>query len=102
MLNDAILQGYAVNETRTKQSGEVVRLMKRTQNDLDRQPVLTVIARYSTALERLDDYDHQSFCGQAACPSLEENRLLGRRACRLRLQGRGNMVAGELHNSIII
>ncbi|MBQ9325134.1 MAG: hypothetical protein IJ246_05120 [Clostridia bacterium] len=87
MLNDAILQGYAVNETRTKQSGEVVRLMKRTQNDLDRQPVLTVIARYSTALERLDDYDHQSFCGQAACPSLEENRLFGAAGMQVTLTG---------------
>ena len=33
VLKDYILRGYAVNETRIRQLGEVVRLMKRTQND---------------------------------------------------------------------
>ena len=60
VLRQYILQGYAVNETRIRQLGEVVRLMKRTQNDLDSQQVLSVIERYSTALDLLDDYDHQT------------------------------------------
>ena len=59
VLKDYILRGYAVNEARIKQLGEIVRLMKRTQNDLDSRQVLSVIERYSNALDLLDDYDHQ-------------------------------------------
>lgn len=60
VLKDYLLRGYAVNEERVKQLDEVVRLMKRTQNSLDSQQVLSVIERYSTALNLLDDYDHQT------------------------------------------
>ena len=60
MLRQYILQGYAVNERRINQLGEVVRLMKRTQDSLDSRQVLSVIERYSTALNLLDAYDHQS------------------------------------------
>lgn len=60
VLKDYILRGYAVNEARNRQLGEVVRLMKRTQNDLDSRQVLSVIERYSNALDLLDDYDHQT------------------------------------------
>ena len=60
VLRQYILQGYAVNERRINQLGEVVRLMKRTQDSLDSKQVLSVIERYSTALNLLDAYDHQS------------------------------------------
>ena len=60
VLKDYIMRGYAVNEARIRQLGEVVRLMKRTQNDLDGRQVLSVIERYSNALDLLDDYDHQT------------------------------------------
>ena len=60
VLKDYILRGYAVNEARIRQLGEVVRLMKRTQNDLDSRQVLSVIERYSNALDLLDEYDHQT------------------------------------------
>ena len=60
VLKDYILRGYAVNESRIKQLGEVIRLMKRAQNDLDSRQVLSVIERYSDALELLDAYDHQT------------------------------------------
>lgn len=60
VLKDYILRGCAVNEARIRQLGEVVRLMKRTQNDLDSRQVLSVIERYGNALELLDDYDHQT------------------------------------------
>ena len=60
VLRQYILQGYAVNERRINQLGEVVRLMKRTQDSLDSKQVLSVIERYSTALNMLDAYDHQS------------------------------------------
>ena len=60
VLRQYILQGYAVNDQRIHQLGEVVRLMKRTQDSLDSKQVLSVIERYSTALNLLDDYDHQN------------------------------------------
>ncbi len=60
VLRDYVMKGYAVNESRMHQLGEVIRLMKRTQNDLDSRLVLTVVERYSTALDLLDDYDHQT------------------------------------------
>lgn len=60
VLKDYIFMGYAVNDNRMKQLGEVVRLMKRTQESLDSKQVLTVIENYSRALELLDDYDHQT------------------------------------------
>ena len=60
VLKDYIFRGYAVNDNRMKQLGEVVRLMKRSQESLDSKQVLAVIENYSRALELLDDYDHQT------------------------------------------
>lgn len=60
VLKQYILQGYAVNNNRINQLGEVIRIMKRTENALDSKQVLSVIEKYSTALELLDSYDHQT------------------------------------------
>ena len=60
ILKDYLIQGYAVNENRLKQLGNVVRLMKRTQDSLDSKQVLSVIESFSSALELLDAYDHQN------------------------------------------
>ena len=60
VLKQYIIRGYATNESRLQQLGEVVRLMKRTQDSLDSKQVLSVIESYSTALDLLDDYDHQT------------------------------------------
>lgn len=59
VLKDYIVRGYAVNNNRLQQLGEIVRLMKRTENILDTKQVLGVIERYTVALDLLDDYDHQ-------------------------------------------
>ncbi len=59
VLKQYILKGYAVNHNRMNQLNEIIRIMKRTQNSLDANQVLTVIERYNTALDLLDDYDHQ-------------------------------------------
>ena len=59
VLKDYILKGYAVNNSRMNQLHEVIRIMKRTENQLDAKQVLNVIERYSIALDLLDDYDHQ-------------------------------------------
>ena len=60
VLKQYILQGYAVNQNRMAQLGEVIRVMKRTENSLDSRQVLSVIEKYSEALELLDSYDHQT------------------------------------------
>ena len=60
VLKDYIIKGYAVNHNRMSQLNEVIRVMKRVENSLDTRQVLTVIERYSQALELLDAYDHQN------------------------------------------
>lgn len=60
VLKDYIIKGYAVNYNRMSQLNEVIRVMKRVENSLDTRQVLTVIERYSQALELLDAYDHQN------------------------------------------
>lgn len=60
VLKKYILDGYAVNNNRITQLGEVIRIMKRTENSLDAKQVLSVIEKYSLALDLLDDYDHQT------------------------------------------
>ena len=60
VIKEYILQGYAVNENRIKQLGSAVRLMKRVEENLDAKQILDVVERYTTALDLLDDYDHQT------------------------------------------
>ena len=60
VLKQYILEGYAVNDNRIKQLGEVIRIMKRTENERDSKQVLSVIEKYSNALDLLDSYDHQN------------------------------------------
>ena len=60
VLKQYILQGYAVNQRRIQQLGEVIRIMKRTENELDSKQILSVIERYNNALDLLDAYDHQT------------------------------------------
>lgn len=59
ILKQYLIKGYAINDQRLQQLGEVIRIMKRTQNQLDAKQVLSVIENYNTALTLLDDYDHQ-------------------------------------------
>ena len=60
VLKQYILKGYAVNDHRIRQLGEVIRVLKRTENELDSKQVLSVIEKYSNALDLLDSYDHQN------------------------------------------
>ncbi len=60
VLKQYILKGYAVNDNRIRQLGEVIRIMKRTESELDSRQVLSVIEKYSSALDLLDSYDHQN------------------------------------------
>ena len=71
ILNDYLVKGYAVNEKRlqqtTKQLLELKKIVKLQENVIseyqletdEAQGLIKVIAGYSTALDLLDDYDHQ-------------------------------------------
>ena len=60
VLKEYILKGYAVHDKRINQLGQIVQIMKRAENQLDAQQVLSVVESYSAALDMLDDYDHQT------------------------------------------
>lgn len=60
VLKDYIIKGYSVNHNRMNQLNEVIRVIKRVENSLDTKQVLTVVEKYSQALELLDAYDHQN------------------------------------------
>lgn len=60
VLKQYILNGYAVNDIRVRQLGEVIRIMTRPENESDSRQVLSVIEKYSSALDLLDAYDHQN------------------------------------------
>lgn len=60
VLKNYIIKGYAVNNRRIEQIGEVIRIMKRAENKLDAKQVLSVIEKFNTALDLLDAYDHQT------------------------------------------
>lgn len=51
VLKEYIIRGYAVNHNRMNQLNEVIRVMKRVEDSLDTKQVLTVVERYSQALE---------------------------------------------------
>ena len=59
VLKDYIVKGYAVNNIRIEQVNEIVRILKRSESELDANQILSVIEKYTVALDLLDDYDHQ-------------------------------------------
>jgi prophage maintenance system killer protein len=59
VLRDYMLKGYALNQQRLKTLGQVVSILKRADKQLDAKQVLSVVERYTSALELLDAYDHQ-------------------------------------------
>ena len=59
VLRDYMLKGYALNDVRLKTLGHVVSILKRAENRLDAAQVLSVVERYTAAMELLDAYDHQ-------------------------------------------
>ena len=60
VLKEYIMRGYAVNRQRIAQLGQAVEVMKRVSNSLDAEQVLDVVKTYSSALDLLDGYDHQT------------------------------------------
>ena len=59
VLREYLLRGYALNQARLKELGQIVRILKRAEKQLDARQVLSVVERYTAALDLLDAYDHQ-------------------------------------------
>ena len=79
VLKEYIVRGYAINCERMRQLGQTVEVMKRVANSLDVEQVLDVVNAYSTALDLLDGYDHQTIAkpkakGRSVALSYEECR----------------------------
>lgn len=60
VLKQYILKGYAANERRLEDLRQTLQIIRRTENQLDTNQILSVIEQYTTALDLLDDYDHLS------------------------------------------
>lgn len=55
-----LVRGVAANREPLRQLGQAVEVMRRTADRLDAAQVLDVVSAYSSALELLDAYDHQT------------------------------------------
>lgn len=60
VLKQYILKGYAANERRLEDLRQTLQVIRRTENQLDKNQILSVIEQYTAALDLLDDYDHLS------------------------------------------
>lgn len=59
VLHRYIIDGRVENERRLKQLAQTVVLLERVSDELDTNQVLEVVKSYASALDLLDDYDHQ-------------------------------------------
>ena len=60
VLKQYILKGYAANARRLEELRQTLQIIRRTENQLDTNQILSVIEQYTYALDLLDDYDHLS------------------------------------------
>lgn len=59
VLRRYIIDGRVENERRLKQLAQTVALLERVSDELETSQVLEVVKSYASALDLLDDYDHQ-------------------------------------------
>ena len=58
VLKQYIVKGYAANDRRLGELRETLQIIRRVEDQLDSNQILSVIERYTAALDLLDDYDH--------------------------------------------
>ncbi|MBR4630634.1 MAG: virulence protein RhuM/Fic/DOC family protein [Treponema sp.] len=58
VLKSYILKGYAANDRRLEELKQTLQIIRRNEAELDTNQVLSVVERYTEALDLLDDYDH--------------------------------------------
>ncbi len=59
VLKDYLVKGAAVNKARLRELNKVVTILKKPGISLDAKQVLSVVEKYTAALDLLDDYDHR-------------------------------------------
>lgn len=59
VLRQYIIEGHAENQRRLAQLGQIVQVMERVPESLEARDILSVVKAYTSALNLLDDYDHQ-------------------------------------------
>lgn len=62
ILKQFILNGYAENARRLEELNQTLQIIKRIEKNavnLEKSQILDVIEKYTSALNLLDDYDHQ-------------------------------------------
>lgn len=59
VLRRYIIEGHVENERRLQQLSQAVVLLERVSDALDTNQVIEVVKSYASALDLLDDYDHQ-------------------------------------------
>lgn len=59
VLRRYIIEGRAENKLRLQQLSQTIDLIERVAENLDKDQVLEVVKSYASALDLLDDYDHQ-------------------------------------------
>ncbi len=59
VLRRYIVEGRAENRQRLKQLAQAIAMMERVADDLGASQVLEIVKSYASALDLLDDYDHQ-------------------------------------------
>lgn len=58
VLKEYVLKGVALNNRRLEELNQAVKIIRRAENLLDAKQILSVVERYTSALNLLDDYDH--------------------------------------------
>lgn len=79
VLNEYLVQGYALNKRRLTDLQKVVSILKRTDSLIENDQILSVIEQYTYALGMLDDYDHQRIAKPAGT---EDSRIITYEECR--------------------
>lgn len=72
VLRRYIIEGYAENEHRLKQLGQVTRIIARLPEGLEGRQILDIVESYTNALDLLDDYDHQTLSRPNGTPAVYE------------------------------
>lgn len=58
VLKSYIIKGYAANERCLQELNQTLQIMRRAEKNLETNQILSVVEKYTKALDLLDDYDH--------------------------------------------
>ena len=93
VLRHYLMDGFVANKARLRQLGQAIQVMKRVSNKLDSEQVLDVVSTYSTALDLLDAYDHQTITKPKA---KQKSAVLTYEDCRRFISNMKFSVASDL------